>query len=134
MTVITGLLIQSEFNSTVAITSLEVIIDSAIDSVNTDAGTSIGYMTGIAGAKTITVTGMQAAAIKPMIAMKLTSRATSGAASSSFGLHGISTSSSSSSSAGGTDSDQYTRAIQKLKMALNGIVFEAVADDQDLEE
>jgi len=112
--VITGLLIQSEFSTTVAVTDIEVIVDSAIDTVNSDAGTSIGYMTGVAGSKTITVTGAQAAAIKPMVAMKLVSRATSGASSSSYTLGGIGSSQSASSSSGDVNADQYERAISAL--------------------
>ena len=114
MTVITGALLQSELGTTVDTADLEVIVDSAIDSVNSDAGTSIGYMTGAAGSKTITVTALEAAAIKPMVAMKLISRATSGASSSAFALGSVSSSQSASSSAGDVNADQYRRAIAVL--------------------
>jgi outer membrane PBP1 activator LpoA protein len=115
MTDITGLLIQSEFASDVDVTDIEVIIDSAIDTVNSDAGTSIGYMTGPAGSKTITVTGNEAAAIKPMVAMKLISRSTAGASSTSTNIGALSTSQSASSSTGDVNADQYIRAIDRLR-------------------
>ena len=114
MTVITGALIQSEFDTTVSATDLEVIIDSAIDNVNSDAGTSIGYMTGTAGSKTVTVTGNQAAAIKSMVALKLASRAIAGGASSSFGLGGLSQSQNVNSSPLNVNVEQYNRAIRVL--------------------
>jgi hypothetical protein len=133
MTVITGALIQSEFGTSVAATALEVIIDSAIDSVNSDAGVTIGYMTGVAGAKTITVTGNEAAAIKPMVAMKLASRVTIGASSSSASMGGISMSQSASSGAGDINADQYRRAISILKGDV-GIPFTVATDNADLEE
>jgi len=133
VTVITGLLIQSEFDTTVSVASLEVIIDSAIDSVNSDAGIAIGYMTGVAGTKTITVTGDQAAAIKPMIAMKLISRKMAGAESSPFSITPISRSESSSSGTGDVNADLYLRAIDHLKQG-EGIAFTVATDDADLEE
>jgi hypothetical protein len=46
-------------------------IDDYIDTVNSDAGTSIGYMTGTAGSKTVTVTEAQNAALKPLIQVML---------------------------------------------------------------
>ena len=114
MTVITGLLIQSEFNTTVAVADLEVIIDSSIDTVNSDASTSIGYMTGVTPTKTVTVTGDQAAAIKPLIAMKLISRATQGSSSTSRTIAGMGLSQSASSSTGDVNADQYKSAIRIL--------------------
>ena len=45
---------------------VEYMIDNAIDYVNLHAGTSIGNMTGVAGAKTVTVTSGQSAVIKPL--------------------------------------------------------------------
>lgn len=110
-TIITATLIKTEFGSSLATADLEVIIDSAIDTVNSDAGTSIGHLT----AGTITVTGDQAAAIKPLIAMKLTSRGINGASSSSFGLSGLSISQSISSSQNDVNSELYDRAINRLK-------------------
>jgi len=115
MTVITGLLIQSEFNTTVAVGDLEVIIDSAIDTVNSDAGTSIGYMTGVTPTKTITVTGDQAAAIKPLIAMKIVSRSIEGASSSNITMGGVSSSSSTSSGMNDVNAELYEKAINRLR-------------------
>lgn len=114
MTTITGLLIQSEFGTDETVVNLEVMIDSCIDTVNSDAGTSIGYMTGAIGAKTITVTGNQAAAIKPLLAMKLASNAVSGGTSSSYGLGQISESSSQSVGASNSNSQLYLNAIKRL--------------------
>lgn len=114
MTTITGLTIQAEFGTSETVANLEVIIDSAIDTVNSDAYTSIGYMTGTAGSKTITVTGAQAAAIKPLIAMKLASNIVSSGNSSSFSLNGLSQSNSSSTGANNANSELYRNAIQRL--------------------
>jgi len=114
LTTITGALIQTEFDSDLTVATLEVIIDSAVDDVNSDAGTNIGYMTGGAGSKTMTVTGNQAVAIKAKIALKLADRAVSGGSSSSNSLGFISESQSVSSSPSSVNADQYERAIRKL--------------------
>ena len=114
MTVITGVLIQSEYSSEETVENIEVIIDSAIDTVNTDAETSIGYMTGAAGSKTLTVTAAQAAALKAMVAMKLTSNIVAGGSSESFGLGGVNKSTSQSSGANSLNQTLYDRAILRL--------------------
>ena len=115
LTEITGALINSEYGTSIEITDLEVIIDSAIDTVNHDAGTSIGYMTGGAGAKTITVTGSQAAAIKPLVAMKLISRTIQGASSSTINIGPLGKSQSASSSVNDINAELYKRAIDVLR-------------------
>jgi len=114
MTTITGTTIQAEFNTSVEITTLEIMIDGCVDTVNLDAGLSIAYMTGVAGAKTITVTGGQAAAIKPLMAMRLASRATAGGSSSSYNIGPVGVSSSSNSSPSDVNAEQYERAIRNL--------------------
>jgi len=129
MTVITADLINSEFGTTVATADLEVVINSAIDTVNSDAGTSIGYL--VAG--TITVTANEAAAIKPMVAMKLASRSTSGASSTSLSIGGLSTSQSASSSTGDVNADQYLRAIERLKGSSIGLAMVVGQDTADLD-
>ena len=115
MTVITGALIQAEYDTSITATNLEIMIDSAIDTVNSDAGTSISYMTGAAGSKTITVTGDQAAAIKPLVAMKITSRDIQGASSSSMTLGGLGESQSTSSSANDMNAELYEKAVNRLR-------------------
>jgi hypothetical protein len=127
MTDITATTIQSELNSTVAKETIEIIIDSAIDTVNSDAGTTITYMTGVAGSKTVTVTGNEAAALKPLIAIKLASRITQGATSSSYALGSLSTSSSVSTSASDINLQLYEAAIARLRKTV-GIEF-VVAED-----
>jgi len=129
MTVITADLINSEFGTTVATADLEVVINSAIDTVNSDAGTSIGYL--VAG--TITVTANEAAAIKPMVAMKLASRSTSGASSTSLSIGGLSTSQSASSSTGDVNAEQYLRAIERLKGSSIGLAMVVGQDTADLD-
>ena len=114
MTVITGLTIQTELGISTAIATIETIIDSSIDTVNTDAGTAIGYMTGATPTKTVTVTGARAAALKPMIAMKLASNTVAGGSSSSIGIGSLSQSSSQSSGANDLNTQLYNRAIIRL--------------------
>jgi len=114
MTIITGLTIQSEFGISTAIATIEDIIDSSIDTVNSDAGTSIGYMTGATPTKTVTVTGSQAAALKPMISMKLASNTVAGGTSSSLSLGQLSESSSQSTGANDLNTQLYDRAIIRL--------------------
>ena len=115
MTVITGALIQAEYDTSITATNLEIMIDSAIDTVNSDAGISISYMTGAVGSKTITVTGDQAAAIKPLVAMKITSRDIQGASSSSITLGGLGESQSTSSSANDMNAELYEKAVNRLR-------------------
>ena len=112
MTTITAALINSEFGTSVSVADLEVIINSSIDTVNSDAHISIGYLSGSPG--TITVTGDQAAAIKPLIASKLASRTASGASSSSVNIGSVSKSQSVSSSINDVNAELYIKAIQKL--------------------
>ncbi len=114
MTVITGLTIQTELGISTAIATIETIIDSSIDTVNTDAGTAIGYMTGATPTKTVTVTGPQAAALKPMIAMKLASNTVAGGSSSSIGIGSLSQSNSQSSGSNDLNTQLYNRAIIRL--------------------
>jgi hypothetical protein len=113
LTTISAALIQSEYKSSETVANLEVIINSAIDTVNSDADQSIGYLSGTPG--TVTVTGAQAAAIKPLIAMKLASNLVAGGSSTSESLGGISESSSSSTGGSSINSDLYSRAIAKLR-------------------
>ena len=116
MATITGTLLQSELNTTVTVTTIEYLVDASIDSVNTDAGLSLAYMTGVAGAKTLTVTAEQATAIKAMTALKLASRASQGASSSSYQIGSLGVSQNMSSGLSSDDflSQQYDRAIRKL--------------------
>ena len=114
MTIITGLTIQSEFGISTAIATIEDIIDSSIDTVNSDAGISIGYMTGATPTKTVTVTGSQAAALKPMISMKLASNTVAGGTSSSISMGQLSESSSQSTGANDLNTQLYDRAIIRL--------------------
>jgi hypothetical protein len=114
---ITGLIIQTEFGVSTAIATIEAIIDSCIDTVNSDAGTTIGYMTGSTPTKTVTVTGPQAAALKPLIAIKLASNQVSGGNSQSLGFGGISQSSSVNTGTANSNSQLYERAIMNLKLA-----------------
>lgn len=115
MATITATTIQDEFNTDLEAVIIEAIIDSAIDAVNSDAGTSISYMTGSAGSKTLTVTGNQAAALKPLVAMKLASRETEGASSESVSLGPASTSSSLSTSTNEINLMLYAKAIERLQ-------------------
>ena len=114
MTVLTGVLIQSEYSSEETVANIEVIIDSAIDTVNTDAETSIGYMTGVTPNKTVTVTAAQASALKPMIAMKLTSNIVAGGSSESFNVGAVGKTASQSTGANSLNSQLYDRAILRL--------------------
>jgi hypothetical protein len=116
MTVITGLLIQSEFATSETVANIEVIIDSAIDTVNSDAGINISYMTGASPTKTITVTGDQAAAIKPLVAIKLASNKVAGGSSQSYGVGSLSTSSSTNVGASNSNSVMYDNAIRRLRI------------------
>lgn len=126
-TIITAALIQDEFNpSGISATTLETIIDSAIDAVNQDAGTSIGYMTGTSGTKTLTVTGNQANAIKMRVAMALVDRKTQGSSSSSRSVLGLSMSDTTSTSQGSSYERKYDVAINRLKSPPIHIVNEPV--------
>lgn len=51
-------------NETTSYTNVEYIIDDTIDFINSECGTSISNLAGVAGAKTVTVTSAQNAAIK----------------------------------------------------------------------
>jgi len=51
-------------DETVSYTNVEYIIDDVIDFINSEAGTSISNLAGVAAAKTVTVTGAQNACIK----------------------------------------------------------------------
>ena len=118
MTVITAESVKDEFNTTLDSDILEAMIDSSIDTVNSDAGLAITYMTGASPNKTVTVTGDQAAAIKPLLAMKIISRQTMGATSQSASLGGLSYSTSASASSGGSSDVNFTlykNAIDKLR-------------------
>lgn len=126
-TTITGTSVQDEFNSTVEIATIEIIIDSVIDTVNSDAGTGIPHMSGTSPNKTITVAGIEAAAIKPMIAMKLAARATSGASSSSYNVGPVGVSQSTSSGVNDVNAEQYERAIEKLREEFSGELEAEVA-------
>lgn len=117
MTTITGALLKQEFAVTTNITDLEVIIDSAVDTVNSDAGTTIAYMTGTAGSKTLTCTGGEAAALKPLIAMKLASNAVAGGTSYSRTMGILGESGSQNTGATNSNSQLYERAITNLKNA-----------------
>ena len=72
MVALTAQLIKDR-NNVADIDSIDVeyLIDDAIDTINLEAGTSIGNMTGVAGAKTVTVTSNQSAVIKPLVALML---------------------------------------------------------------
>lgn len=114
-TTITALLIQAEFNTSIVATKLEYMIDSAIDTVNSDADVSISNLSGTAGSKTVSVTAAQAAAIKPLVAMKIASYNTSGSASSSTTLGPYSTSQSNSSIPNDLNMELYKTAIKRLR-------------------
>ena len=58
-------------DETASFTAVEYIIDDVIDFVNSEAGTSIAALTGVAGAKTGTVTGPQNAAVKLVLGVTL---------------------------------------------------------------
>jgi len=58
-------------DETTSYTNVEYIIDDVIDFVNSEAGTSISNLAGGAGAKTVTVTGAQNAAIKLVLSVVL---------------------------------------------------------------
>ena len=94
-------------------TVVENIIDDCIDTVNSLAGSSIGAMTGVAEAKTVTITRSQAPAVKFLVSMVLretkktsltnsstTSGAESVASSSSLGPASVSESSGLSTAIG----------------------------------
>jgi hypothetical protein len=117
MTTITGYLIQLEFGTTEAVANLEVIIDSCVDTVNSDAGTVIGYMLGTTPSKVLTVTGLEAAALKPLIAMKLASKQVAGGNSLSYSVGGLSKSTSTNVGSSNSNSQLYERAITNLRNA-----------------
>ena len=54
----------SSRNETVSYTNVEYIIDDAIDFINSEAETTISQLAGMAGAKTVTVSRNQNAALK----------------------------------------------------------------------
>jgi hypothetical protein len=112
MTVITAALIQQEFATSVAATDLEVIINSAIDTVNTDANQSINPLSGSPG--TVTVTAAQASAIKPLIAMKLASNLAQNGVSSSMSLGSLSQSNSQPTGGSNLNSELYKNAVKRL--------------------
>jgi len=58
-------------DETQSYTNVEYIIDDVIDFINSEAGTSISNMAGVAGSKTVTVTGAQNAAIKLVLSVLL---------------------------------------------------------------
>jgi len=58
-------------DETTSYTNVEYIIDDVIDFINSEAGTSISNLAGVAGAKTVTVTGAQNAAIKLVLSVVL---------------------------------------------------------------
>ena len=58
-------------NETTSYTNVEYIIDDVIDFINSEAGTSISNLAGVAGSKTVAVTGAQNAAIKLVLSVVL---------------------------------------------------------------
>lgn len=114
-TTITGLILQDELGTSVSVEDLEYIIDASIDDVNSDAEQSIGYMTGTAGTKTLSVTGAQARAIKAMVIIKLALRSVQGGSSTSYSIGVISESSSTNTSNGSLNTELYKTAINRLR-------------------
>jgi hypothetical protein len=114
MTTITAALIQTEFGVETATATLEAIINSCIDAVNTDANLTIAQLSGSPGS--VTVTAAQASAIKPLIGLKLSANATSGGSSSSISVSAISMSQTASNNANSNlYAQQYRQAIAKLR-------------------
>jgi len=77
-------------DETQSYTNVEYIIDDVIDFINSEAGISVSNMAGVAGAKTVTVTGAQNAAIKLVLSVVLKETKYKLSTSSSLGPASIS--------------------------------------------
>jgi hypothetical protein len=142
MTDITAASILSQNGYTITdipLLDVETIIDDCIDTVNSDADIYMPNMAGTAGSKTVTVTGKQNAALKPLIASYLreykktslsNSASTSGSSSTNRSAsiagvlstsqggsvgNAISATSSINSSANSIYLGMYTKAIARLR-------------------
>ena len=74
MTTLTAAIVLERFDLTTAdfsAVATEYLIDDVIDYINLEAGTSISNLAGVAGAKTVTVTSGQNAAIKLILSLML---------------------------------------------------------------
>ena len=58
-------------DETASYTNVEYLIDDVIDYINLETGSSISNLAGVAGSKTVTVTGAQNAAIKLLMPVML---------------------------------------------------------------
>ena len=112
-TTISAAIIQAEYKSKETVANLEVIINSAIDTVNSDADQTISYLTGTPG--TVDVTGLQASALKPLIALKLASNSVTGGTGSQIAVGGLNSSASINIGGASLNSMLYESAIAKLR-------------------
>jgi hypothetical protein len=99
-------------DETVSLINVEYVIDDAIDFINLEAGTSIGSLAGVAGAKTVSVTNDENAALKLLLGIML--HDTKEQMSSSFGLGPVSGSESLSKQSQGFV-DLFERALNRLR-------------------
>lgn len=99
-------------DETTSLTNVEYIIDDVIDFINAEAGTSMSNMAGVAGSKTVTVTGAQNAAIKMVLPVVLKETKYKTSVSSVLGPASM------SESVGSQDRifrDMFWRAISRLR-------------------
>jgi len=99
-------------DETTSLTNVEYIIDDVIDFINAEAGTSMSNMAGVAGSKTVTVTGAQNAAIKMVLPVVLKETKYKTSVSSALGPASM------SESVGSQDRifrDMFWRAISRLR-------------------
>ncbi len=99
-------------DETTSLTNVEYIIDDVIDFINAEAGTSMSNMAGVAGSKTVTVTGAQNAAIKMVLPVVLKETKYKTSVSSGLGPASM------SESVGSQDRifrDMFWRAISRLR-------------------